>query len=139
MRMKQLISIGVLALGSSVAMAGLVQEFPVTVTLNPDTSGSASGSMGTARFSKNNVEVIGCGIRRFDDGVGGVFTFGFCQAITATGVLGFCESENPALLASIGDQDDYSFIAFSWDASGACTGIGNSTQSFHIPSNIPTK
>lgn len=133
MRTKQLLAIGALVLGSSAAMAGLVNEFPVTVTLNPDGSGSAAGNMATARFSKNIVEYIGCGIRRFDDGLGGVFVFGFCQASTATEVLGFCESENPALLASIGDQDDYSFITFSWNSAGQCTGIGNSTQSFYIP------
>jgi hypothetical protein len=139
MRMKQLIAIGVLALGSSAAMAGLVTLTQVEVTLNPDGSGSALGSMSAARFSKNTVEYIGCGVRRFEDGVGGVFTFGFCQASTATAVLGFCESENPALLASIGDQDDYSFITFSWDANGVCRSIGNSTQSFYIPSNVPSK
>ena len=133
MRMKRLMAIGVLVLGSSAAMAGLVNEFPVTVTLNPDGSGSAAGSITTARFSKDLVQYIGCGIRRFDDGAGGVFVFGFCQASTATEVVGFCDSENPALLASIGDQDDFSFITFGWDAAGECTSIGNSTQSFYLP------
>lgn len=72
MQMKRLIAIGALVLGSSAAMAGLLNEFPVAVTLNPDGSGSAAGSMSTARFSKNNVEYIGCGVRRVEDGVGGV-------------------------------------------------------------------
>jgi hypothetical protein len=89
--------------------------------------------MSTARFSKNNVEYIGCGVRRVEDGVGGVFLFGFCQASTADAVLGFCDTENPALIASIGDQDDFSFITFSWNAAGQCRSIGNSTQSFYIP------
>jgi hypothetical protein len=133
MQMKRLIAIGALVLGSSAAMAGLVNEFPVAVTLNPDGSGSAAGSMSTARFSKNNVEYIGCGVRRVEDGVGGVFLFGFCQASTADAVLGFCDTENPALIASIGDQDDFSFITFSWNAAGQCRSIGNSTQSFYIP------
>lgn len=130
---KRLIAIGGLVLGSSAAMAGLVNEFPVTVTLNADGSGSAAGSMTTARFSKDLVQYIGCGIRRFDDGAGGVFVFGFCQASTASEVLGFCESDNPALLSAIGDQDDFSFITFDWNSAGECTGIGNSTQSFYIP------
>ena len=133
MRMKQLAPIAVLALASSVAIAGLVNEFPVTVTLNPDGSGAAAGSMTTARFSKNKVEFIGCGLRRFDDGVGGVFVFGFCQAATAEDVQGFCDTENPDLIQSIADQDDYSFITFSWNAAGQCDGIGNSTQSFYVP------
>ena len=133
MRRKQGIAFGALVLVSSAAMAGLFQEFPVTVTVAPDGSGSANGSMGSARFSKDKFQFIGCGVRRFDDGVGGVFTFGFCQASTAAEVSGFCESENPDLLASIGGLSDYSFITFAWDSSGECTSIGGSTQSFHIP------
>ena len=132
MRMKQLISIGVLVLGSSAALAGLVKSCAGGGHAEPDGSGSATGSMTTARFSKNKVEYIGCGVRRFDDGVGGIFVFGFCQASTADEVLGFCQTENPTLIASIGDQDDFSFITFSWDAAGECRGIGNSTQSFYI-------
>jgi hypothetical protein len=72
-------------------------------------------------------------VRRFDDGVGGVFEYGFCQASTATEVVGFCETENPGLIASIGDQDDYSFITFSWNSAGVCDAIGNSTQSQYLP------
>jgi hypothetical protein len=133
MRKKQLIAIGALVLSSSAALAGLVTITPVTVNVNPDASGSAQGSMSAARFSKNEVEYIGCGVRRFEDSVGGVFVFGFCQASNAAGVLGFCETDNSSLIASIGDQDDYSFISFSWNSAGVCGSIGNSTQSFYIP------
>jgi hypothetical protein len=133
MRKKQVATIGALVLISSAALAGLVTITPVSVTMNPDASGSASGSMSAARFSKNAVEYIGCGVRRFADGAGGVSVFGFCQASTAAGVLGFCETDSPDLVASIGDQDDYSFITFSWNSAGECRSIGNSTQSFYIP------
>jgi hypothetical protein len=131
--MKQLMGIGGLVLGSSAAMAGLITVTPVTVTVNADTSGSANGSMSAARFSKNEVEYIGCGVRRIEDGLGGVVVFGFCQASNAAGDFGFCNTENPALIASIGDQDDYSFVTFSWNEEGVCQLIGNSTQSFYIP------
>ena len=133
MRMKQAIAVSALVLISSAAMAGFVSDVAVTVTLNADGSGTSSGAMPTARFSKDKVQYIGCGIRRIGDGVGGVVSFGFCQSSNANGDLGFCTSENPALLASIGDQDDFSFITFTWDAAGECTMIGNSTQSFYIP------
>ena len=133
MKLKQWIAVGVLALGSSVALAGLVSDVPVTVTLNADGSGNANGNMVTARFSSNDVEFIGCGVRRIDDGAGGVFLFAFCQAADAANVQGFCSTENPNLIASIGDQDDFSFITFSWNAAGECRSIGNSTQSFYIP------
>lgn len=133
MKMKQMISIGVLVLSSSAAMAGLEQDAPVVVTLNGDGSGSANGGMTSARFSKNKVEYIGCGIRRLDNGMGFTFLFAFCQASTADEVLGFCETENPTLIASVGDQDDFSFITFAWNTAGQCTSVGNSTQSFYIP------
>ena len=45
------------------------QPAPVVVTLNADGSGAANGAQSTARFSKNKVEYIGCGVRRFDDGL----------------------------------------------------------------------
>lgn len=134
MRTKQLISIAaLLLLGTSAALAGLEQPAQVVVLLNADGSGSANGAQSSARFSKNKVEYIGCGVRRFDDGLGNTFVFGFCQASTADEVLGFCETESPLLIQSIGDQDDYSFITFSWNADGVCRRIGNSTQSFYIP------
>jgi hypothetical protein len=133
MQMKKMIAVGAFVLASSAAMAGLVSDVPVTVTVNADGSGSAIGSTPTARSSKDKVQYIGCGVRRFDDGVGGVFEYGFCQASTATEVVGFCETENPGLIASIGDQDDYSFITFSWNSAGVCDAIGNSTQSQYLP------
>ena len=40
MKLKQWIAVGLLAAGSSAALAGLVSEVPVTVTLNADGSGS---------------------------------------------------------------------------------------------------
>jgi hypothetical protein len=133
MRMQRLIPLVVFTLASSAALAGLVNETPVTVTLNGDGSGAANGSMTAARFAKNDVEFIGCGLRRFDDGLGGVFVFGFCQAADAADVQGFCQTENANLIQSIADQDDFSFITFSWNAAGECRSIGNSTQSFYIP------
>jgi hypothetical protein len=133
MRMKQLVPIGVLILSSSAAMAGLVQLTPVTVTLNPDGSGSANGSMASARFSKNAIEFLGCGVRRIENSAGVVLAFGFCQAMTADNVNGFCETENLELIESIGDIDDFSFITFAWNADGVCRSIGASTQSFYIP------
>jgi hypothetical protein len=133
-QIQQSLAVLVLTLGSAAALAGLVQEPPVTVTLNPDASGNAAGSMASARFSKDDVEFIGCGVRRIDNGAGGLILFGFCQAADAANVQGFCTTENPGLLQSIGDIDDFSFITFSWNAAGECRSIGSSTQSFYIHS-----
>lgn len=133
MRVRQLISIGMLALGSSVAMAGLIQSQPVVVTANADGSGSARGGMATARGSANDVEYIGCGVRKYVDDAGAVTAYGFCQASNATGVTGFCSTENAELLDTIENVADYSFVSFSWGSNGQCRFIGISTQSFYIP------
>lgn len=92
--------------------------------------------MVTARFSDNDVEFIGCGIRTFDDGAGGTFTFGFCQATDSAGVNGFCQSTNTDLLLAMAATADFSFITFGWDAVGDCTRIGFSTQSFYLPDGL---
>jgi len=135
MRTKQVIAVAMLGLGSSVALAGLVQDQPVTVVLNPDGSGNAAGNMATARFSKVEFQFIGCGVRRTDDGAGGAnVTFAFCQAADAANVQGFCSTTNPGLVKTIDGLSDFSFITFSWTATGECRSIGSSTQSFYIPS-----
>jgi hypothetical protein len=133
MKMKRVIAIGVLALSSAVAMAGYVQPQPVVVTLNADGSGSAIGDMVTARFADNKVELIGCGVRRLPDGLGGTFLFAFCQATAADGTAGFCSTEDSALAEAVSALSAYSFITFSWHADGSCRSIGSSTQSFYIP------
>lgn len=132
MRMK-LVTIGILALCSSIALAGKVQSVPVTVTVNADGSGQASGNMATARASANDVEYIGCGVRKFDDGAGGSTSYGFCQASDAAAVTAFCSTDNAELLDAISNVADYSFVTFSWNADGMCRMVGVSTQSFYIP------
>lgn len=129
---KELMAIGLLALSSSIAMAGKVQPAPVVVFVNPDGSGQANGSMATARASANDVEYIGCGVRKFATGAG-AFTTGFCQASDAAGVAGFCSTENAELLDVVENIADHSFITFGWDAEGQCTRIGISTQSLYLP------
>ncbi|MBW3567249.1 MAG: hypothetical protein KY410_04695, partial [Proteobacteria bacterium] len=69
-----------LAFVSALAIAGNTQPAPIAVTLNADGSGNAIGDMVTARYSDNEIEFIGCGIRIYDDGAGGSFQWGFCQA-----------------------------------------------------------
>lgn len=133
MRIKHVISIGALILGSSVALAGKVQPAPVLVTLNDDGSGSASGDMVSARFSDNEVEAMGCGIRRFDDGAGNSYEYAFCQATAADAVRGVCFTESPTLIKAVADVSDYSYISFAWNVEGDCIAIGSSTQSFYIP------
>jgi hypothetical protein len=123
-RINQLISVAVLLLGSSAALAGLVQPAPVSVTLFSTGGGRATGDMVTARFSKDSVAFLGCGVRRIYSSDGSFGVFGFCEART---------SEDPALIEALASISDYSFIVFTWNASGTCTSIGNSTQSVYLP------
>jgi hypothetical protein len=132
-RINQLISVAVLLLGSSAALAGLVQPAPVSVTLFSTGGGRATGDMVTARFSKDSVAFLGCGVRRIYSSDGSFGVFGFCEARTSGGVVGTCFSEDPALIEALASISDYSFIVFTWDASGTCTSIGNSTQSVYLP------
>lgn len=132
MRMK-LIATAALALSSSIAIAGAVKTVPVTVTVNADGSGSASGNMASARASANDVEYVGCGVRKYVNGAGGVDARGFCQASDAAGVTAYCFTDNGDLLDTFENVADYSFVAFSYNAEGQCTYIGVSTQSFYIP------
>ena len=133
MRMKQVIPVGMLIFGSS-AMAGLVQPSPVEVTLFSGGGGRATGEMAAARYSKNTVEFLGCGVRNIYTVDGSAVRFGFCQAMTADSVNGICSTEDPFLIEALASISDYSFITFTWNAAGFCTAIGNSTQSFHLPS-----
>ena len=137
MKSKQLLSTAALVLLSSMVFAGFLQPAPVLVEINADLSGFAQGDMATARFSASDLELIGCGIRTFDDGAGGVFETGFCQAVmddgSAEGLRGFCNTQRSDLLDTLKATSDYSFVTFSWNADGECTRVGFSTQSFYIP------
>src|SRR5688572_11579378 len=104
---KKLVTIGLLALSSSVAMAGRVQPAPVTITVEADGSGNASGNMATARASANDVEYIGCGVRKRITATGDVAATGFCQAGDAAGVTASCFTDNIDLLDAIENVADY--------------------------------
>lgn len=133
MKIRQLAGILLLAFFSSLAIAGMTQPAPIAVTLNGDGSGSAIGDMVTARYSENDIEFIGCGIRVYDDGAGGTFHYGFCQASDSAENRAFCTTQRSDILDVMKATSDYSFITFAWNTAGECTQIGFSTQSFYLP------
>lgn len=122
------------ALFSATAMAGYLQ--PAEVVVDHDNT-FASGDMRSARDAKDDITFIGCGVRHFDDGTGGAFVFGFCQATDADENSVNCTTTNPALLDALDVVADNSFLTFSWEDDGdgnlTCTRIGASTQSFYLP------
>ena len=133
MKIGTLFSMGVLTLMAGMAFAGLVQ--PAAVVVDEDNM-QAFGDQATARFSDNDVEFIGCGIRVLEDGVGGVFSFGFCQASDSEEVDAFCTTLNADLLDAMKATSAFSFITFAWNEDEECTQIGFSTQSFYLPNGV---
>ena len=125
------------ALLASQAFAGLFQPQVVQVDIDGAGNGGAIGDMRTARQDKDDDVFIGCGIRSFDDGAGGTFNIGFCQAEDDEGDQVTCFTENAALLETLRATADYSFITFGFVSDGddgfTCTRIGFSTQSFYLP------
>lgn len=120
---------------SLVSHAGLVQPAPVAVELE---SQFASGDMMSARWSKNDAVYIGCGIRSFDDGAGGSFDFGFCQAEDDEGDSAICSTQNSSLIESMHTINDDSYIQFSWNDAGECIALGFSTQSIYHNKDNPS-
>jgi hypothetical protein len=119
-----------LALAAGSALAGATNPQPVKIDLDVR---QAEGDMATARFAKNDVELIGCGINYVADGVGGAFVFGFCQAVDANDVYAVCFTQDPGLVEAIQSISDFSFIRFDWDEYDFCTRIDISTQSLYVP------
>ncbi len=132
MKIKILLTM-VVALFSSAVFAGLYQPAPVVVDVD---NGFASGDMLTAANSVNSDEFIGCGTRITEDGLGGTFRSGFCQARVKGGESLTCFTFNDALIDEMRASNDFSFITFGWTDDGfgglTCTRVGFSTQSFYL-------
>ena len=122
-----------LAMATTTALAGMVQPAPVDV----DTvTRFAGGDMTTARYSDDKNVFIGCGIRKIQDGAGGIFSFGFCQAEDAEEERGFCNTQDAGLLDAISSSADQGYVTFSWNEDDECTRIGFSNQSFYLPTGL---
>ncbi len=111
--------------------AGTVVEVPVTIDMDAKT---ATGNLTGARFSDNEFESIGCGVREIapTDGSTG-FSWGFCQARVEEDNNVVCFTQNPVLLDKMAAMNDYSYVVFRWDDNIQCEYIGFSTQSQYIP------
>ncbi len=130
MKIKAIVFSLIMALMPITLWAGLTQPAPVTID---EENRIAQGDMVTARFSDNDQELIGCGVRKFSTGEDTILPFAFCQARIAEDVNIICNTQNPELVNAIDSISDYSFVTFSWNEENECTRIGNSTQSFYIP------
>ena len=135
MKIKYLLPTAALTLLAGVAFGGFSNTGSVEIDLD---NRLAFGNQLGAKVSDNDIELIGCGIRVFDDGVNPPFSFGFCQAVDSEGVGASCTTTNGNLLDAMKATSAFAFIVFNWDENDECTHIGFSTQSFYIP-NTTTK
>ena len=104
-----------LFLFSSHAFAGLFNDVPVQIfyTNNDpnDTHVAAYGSFNSARYSANDVEQIGCGVRRASEEAGQP-SFGFCQATNAEGASYSCGTFDLELMDALSAASNNSFVLF---------------------------
>lgn len=148
---KKALFTGLILLSSS-ASAGSFTEVPVEIYLDPDNGYyHAQGAFPSARYSLNDVESIGCGVRRFEGGGG----WGFCQARDATNQYFGCATYDLSMMDSLSAASDNSFIfftardfepdtgeeeAFAFRGfEGMCTMVAVSTQSQYIFDTKSTK
>lgn len=113
------------------AFAGLATSGSVVINENLS---SANGTMLSARVSSNDVEFIGCGIKKNEGGL----IFAFCQATDASGTYLGCLTHDEGLAETLYAMSDYSYIRFDVinvdeENFGTCTRIDISNQSMNIP------
>jgi len=106
---------------SATALAGQQVDQNVSVTLNPDGSGSASGASGTAYNSTDVIQAIGCEVRAYTGSGGTSLSETWCSARAVGSNWVTCFNVNPTFVqiaASIGPDSD---VWFQWNSAGTCT------------------
>jgi hypothetical protein len=123
---KLLIAIGFCLFGVAPrAHAGTRVSSSVVVNQNPDFSGEASGSLGSARNSTDLWQYIGCDLSAYAGG--GLLVNCYARTASATGAG--CSSHDPSLVQSVFALNSDSYLDFKWNASGDCTFIRAETYS----------
>ncbi len=122
-----------LSASSTCLFAGTLAKVPVEINMETLTAG---GSMTSARFSSNEFEMIGCGVRTFRTDEGYQLDFGFCSASLVEGETVMCTTENMDLIETIRAIDDFSYVIFRWNEDGECQYVGNSTRSQYITGKL---
>lgn len=130
--MRLLIS-AVFLMTTTLAFAGAVQEWPVSISLQPDGSGQAEGTFSAARFSDSDNEFITCYVRAATTGAASAASLVWCRAIDAQGVQAYCFTENPAVAAGLHATNAFSFLLFRWNAAGECVYMGSNVGSAYVP------
>jgi hypothetical protein len=118
------------AVGALVASTAAWAGFKSVTYVNINTTTRvAYGSMGSARGSTDTNQSIGCFVQGFSSGTNSVF----CQAYNASNATVYCTSNAPAIVTAATTLSDSSYIYFTWDVNGACTGLTVSNDSSYAP------
>ena len=144
MKTFKMILIAITFIFSMNVLAGYTQPAPVVVVINDDGSFSAGGDMNSARTADNDVESIGCGVRKN----AAHNNWGFCQASDENDEYVACWTQDTAMLEAFNLLNDTSYISFGGEPvvdrkDGVvqyheCTYINASSQSIYAP-NTTTK
>jgi hypothetical protein len=120
---------------SALAIAALIGVAPVAhagfkssfgVTTDP-VSRYANGTMGSARASADAVQYMSC-YATYASSAGA-----FCVARDAAGTTVSCFTSDPNKVAIVSAMTSYSYVYFSYDASGTCTQILVQNSSYYPP------
>jgi hypothetical protein len=125
-------SLALALLPISLAFAGMVSEFPVTIEDNPDGGGSVYGTLATVRQSDNDIEQIGCRLLSSTFG-GDSGESGRCDATASDGRQVFCWTGDPVMINTIRGMDSFSYVWFQWFSDGTCEAISVATRSRYMP------
>jgi len=122
MKMKFLLfSVLTSTLLASQAMAGFASNELVSISKVPVEPGDtdsdfyeARGSKAAARFSKNEVEYIGCTVTVISFDSSSTSLHGRCMARDASGVRAICLTEDADMIDTIRGISDYDDLVFAW-------------------------
>ena len=87
----------------------------VTITKNADGSGIAVAYLGAVYNADGTIEYLGCQ-KGANNGV-------FCHARTEAGVHAACSVTSSYLATAVASLSPDARVIFTWNASGACTGV----------------
>jgi hypothetical protein len=113
-----------LTLTATIAHAGAKRAYPVAITKNADGSGTASGSVASARSSADANQEVYCSL--------GTNT-GACVLKDATGKSLACSTADSAMVEIIRHFGSDSFLQISVNTAGTCTSVRVSNMSSLAP------
>ena len=124
-----IIGVGALALGSTIAVAGLKAAGPVTITNNADGTRTISGDLGFVRNTADAVQHHGCFHR--GDATGSEFIV--CQSRNSAGTSVICSSSDVRLVRVVAGMDSDSTLTYIIGTNGACNTVVAQTRSQTAP------